>query len=529
MRHANLLADTALADLDHAKRAFGRYYTPRAVAARLAEDVIAALEGRVRPSIACIDPFCGDGRLVTEVLRSSHGRTPPSTRWHVTLHDLDAGAVDDAVEAVATVAAELMLNCEIHGEVADAFSLLPERGGEFDVVVTNPPWEALKPDRREIGVLPDVDREEYLQAMRAYDSMLATKLPWSQPERKFSGWGTNLSRCGLELALRLCHAGSGICGIVLPASVMNDQNSARLRRWMFESYNVRRIAHYPAEAKLFDGVDQPFVTVLAKAERSGSRVVLDRYQTNGTLCDSSDISLVAHGFAERGHRVPCDIPGRLAHLLTQWQDLPALGDLGGTDSDALWMGRELDETGYARFTGPEGTVPFVKGRMIGRYAAQRGTDLFITDPHIRLPESVGHARVTWRDVSRRSQRRRVQATVIPANVVTGNSLHVAYFRDDDESRLLALLALLNSMPVELQVRSGLGTGHVSLGVVRSVRVPGLDNPVAIATLASLAREALDGDVHASARIEVTVAELYGLDSDATSDIERFFLDPYATD
>ena len=527
MRHADLLAAKATTDLDHAKRAFGRYYTPRAIAARLAEDVAAAIEGRAGEFISCIDPFCGDGRLVAAVMRSSHRRTHSSTRWNVMLCDLDAGVVDDAVEAVAAVAAELMLDCEIHGGVTDAFSLLPEHGGEYDIVVTNPPWEVLKPDRREMGAMTEADRDEYLQAMRAYDSMLATRLPWSQPVKKFSGWGTNLSRCGLELALRLCRAESGVCGIVLPASVMNDQSSARLRRWMFDSHGVHRIAHYPAEAKLFDGVDQPFVTVLAGAGCCGSRITLDRYQTDGTLCDSSDVSVTAQGFAESGHRVSCDIPGSLAQLLMQWQDLPALGDLEGDDRDALWMGRELDETGYARFTGPKGIVPFIKGRMVGRFAAVRSSDLFISDPHVRLPASVGHVRATWRDVSRRSQRRRVQATVIPANVVTGNSLHVAYFRDDDESRLLALLALLNSMPVELQVRSGLGTGHVSLGVVRSVRVPGLDDPVAIATPASLARDALHGDACAGTRIEAAVAELYGLDSDATSDIERFFLDPYA--
>jgi len=527
MRHADLLAGTATTDLDHSRRAFGRYYTPPAVAARLAEDVAAAVDWNSGQTIRCIDPFCGDGRLVTEVLRNSHGRMPSPTRWQVWLYDLDPQATKDAGEAVSAVADELGLSCEIHSGVADAFSLLPESGGGFDIVVTNPPWEALKPDQREMGAMSDVDRQAYLQAMRGYDSMLATKLPWSQPERKFSGWGTNLSRCGLELALRLCRAGSGVCGIVLPASAMNDQSSARLRRWMFEHHDVHRIAHYPAEAKLFAGVDQPFVTVLARAESRRSEAVLDRYQTDGSLSDSSTISLTSASLGGLGYRVPCDIPGRLMQLLMKWQDMPALGNLEGSDREALWMGRELDETGYAQFTGPDGTVPFIKGRMIGRYATPRGSDLFITDAHARLPESVGHARVTWRDVSRRSQRRRVQATMIPADMVTGNSLHVAYFRDDDESRLLALLALLNSMPVELQVRSGLGTGHVSLGVVRSVKVPGLDDPVAIAILASLARQALDGDAHAITRIEATVAELYGLDSDATSDIERFFLDPYA--
>lgn len=527
MRHAELLAGNSTADLDHTKRAFGRYYTPRIVATRLARDVAQAMGGRDGGSISCIDPFCGDGRLVSEVMRQSRHRVSASTLWRVVLRDLDAAAVVDAVEAVASVASELGLRCEIDAGVTDAFSMLPKHDGEYDVVVTNPPWEVLKPDRREMGEMSAANRDEYLRALRAYDSVLATKLPCSQPATKFSGWGTNLSRCGLELALRLSGSASGVCGIVLPASIMNDQSSARLRRWMIESYGVSRVSHYPAEAKLFDGVDQPFVTVVTTAKHAESGTVIERFQRDGTPCDSSVVSLTETAFAQDGHRVPCDIPGRLVSLLSQWQRMPTMGDLEGKGLRDLWMGRELDETGYARFTGSTGAVPFVKGRMIRRYAAPLDENLFITDSGIRLPESTRHARVAWRDVSRRSQRRRVQATIIPAGVVTGNSVHVAYFRDDDDSRLLAILALLNSTPVELQVRSGLGTGHVSLGVIRAVRIPDLRSESDVMMLASLARQVLDGDSSAIERIESAVAKLYGLDPARIPEIERFFLDPYA--
>jgi len=123
------------------------------------------------------------------------------------------------------------------------------------VLLTNPPWEALKPDRRELKQLTPEARAAYVAALRSYDEQLARLLPQSQPDKKFSGWGTNLSRCGLEFSIRLLRP-NGWCGIILPSSLFSDQVSVRLRRWLFHETSLRRLSAYPAEARLFGGVDQ---------------------------------------------------------------------------------------------------------------------------------------------------------------------------------------------------------------------------------------------------------------------------------
>ena len=45
--------------------------------------------------------------------------------------------------------------------------------------------------------------QRYIADLARYDRELAEAFPLSQPSRKFSGWGTNLSRAGLEAAARL--------------------------------------------------------------------------------------------------------------------------------------------------------------------------------------------------------------------------------------------------------------------------------------------------------------------------------------
>jgi Alw26I/Eco31I/Esp3I family type II restriction m6 adenine DNA methyltransferase len=403
------------------------------------------------------------------------------------------------------------MKVEVHSACGDTFTRAPEQFGQFDICVTNPPWEVLKPDRRELVTLSPAGTEDYITLLRQHDSLLRSLYPLSAPLKRFSGWGTNLARCGTELSLRLLAEG-GVAGVVSPASLLGDQMFVNLRRWIFAEHGITDIAFYAAEARLFDKVDQTSITVVAsRSEQNGTAPVLWSYGK-----DLARKSMVLspeewRGLANENWVVPLQFGLDLIRFQAKWQDLAKFVDLEGDGGEDLWAGRELDETGHQRFLSDIGEYLFMKGRMVRRFGLAEQPTKFVSAEGPRVPESADHYRLVWRDVARPNQKRRMHATIIPPGRVTGNSLNVAYFRDDDLLKLKALLAVVNSFVFEAQIRSYLATGHISLGSVRQVRVPTLNSGAQVRRLAELVDRCLSDDEEALVAVEVAAARIYGLD------------------
>lgn len=494
-------------------RATGRFYTPELLAEQLAHAVIEASSDFSGRQVRIVDPFCGDGRLVAVLLK--HMTTSPSFRkvsFFVSLWDTDQTAVAEAEKKIKSLARSRRLDIELDARAHDTFLNSTDAFGSCDIVVTNPPWEALKPDRRELEQMDKETRATFEKSLRGYDAKLAKLLPNSQPEAKYSGWGTNLSRCGLELSLMLVKL-NGLCGIVLPSSLFCDQVSARLRRWLFHEATPLRVFHYSAEAKLFEQVDQPCASaVFRRVQDSPFAPTVSRFSASRKLVGEYQLVIGEQDLLRLDYAVPLDLAEDELRFLLRLHAFPELDHYTTDEPDGLWMGRELDETGYKNFVCSKGDVPFVKGRNISRYSATHNFEDFLKDGARQIPQSAFHARIVWRDVSRRSQVRRMIATLLPAGCVTGNSLQVAYFKDGDLDKLHALLGVLNSLPFEFQLRSKLGTGHVSLGSVRKVRVPRLEDREVIRRLADLTRRVLAQEAGAEAKLEIAVARVFNLDS-----------------
>ena len=179
--------------------------------------------------IRIIDPFCGDGRLVLTLLSELMKKDGFSHRsLFISIWDIDDSAVKVAEADIVAFCENMGLKYQIDSRKADAFVEYEIVRGTYDICVTNPPWSLLKPQKLFSKSNDEDTLIGYRSAIEQYDSFMKAAFALSQPSSKFGKWGTNLARCGTEVALRLINR-DGMCGLVSPASLLNDQVSANLR------------------------------------------------------------------------------------------------------------------------------------------------------------------------------------------------------------------------------------------------------------------------------------------------------------
>lgn len=453
-----------------------------------------------------IDPFCGDGRLITSLLSElrDSGKLS-SNRLFISIWDIDVNAVETAKNDIAQFCDSAGLKYELDARQVDAFVEYYAVRGKYDICVTNPPWSLLKPQK----LFGKSNSEEamigYRNAIERYDSYMKEAFVISQPSSKFGKWGTNLARCGTEVALRLIKS-SGFCGIVSPASLLNDQVSSRLRGWIFKNYKVVNVSYYPAELKLYGSADISSIAMVVKGGETDQSFSVKIYSDKNIYKEKKIEKAVFEYIKRKGFCVPLKTGIEAIPIMMYLEQLPSTDEF--CDATGLSFTRELDETKVKEKLLPTGKIEFAKGYMVDRYSFT-SDQLFLNEELVTPPPSSFMSKVVWRDVSRDSQARQVKATLLPPGFICGNSLGVVYGDEATLSSLKMLLAIMNSMIFEYQARSMLVSNHVSAGIVKQIRVP---RPSVDMNIIELVDKQLAGQDVEDA-IELAVAHLYNLSVD----------------
>src|SRR5437588_5448976 len=174
--------------------------------------------------------------------------------------------------------------------------VMNERSG-FDIIITNPPWEILKPQAKEFFATHsklvsknkmrieefETEREKLLQnaeirdvwldyqshfpyqsayfrASQQYENQIATV------NGKKQGTDINLYKLFTEQCYNLLREG-GECGIVIPSGIYTDLGAKQLREMLFSQTQVTGLFCFENRKMIFENVDSRFKFVVLTYEK----------------------------------------------------------------------------------------------------------------------------------------------------------------------------------------------------------------------------------------------------------------------
>lgn len=233
------------------KKLFGQTYTPAFVVRKVLDD--AGFFGTNILGKSILDPACGDGRFLTEIVKRIVAVSPTDDLKKnlecVYGWDIDAEAVNACIENLNQIVEAFQWNVAWNVSVFDSIrkiqnqSLFAEAKKTFDFVVGNPPYVRIQH--------LDERQRKFLQSNYSFCQ---------------SG-STDLYIAFFELASGLLNP-DGICAFVTPNTFLYTETGKKLRQYFSENKNVIRLTNY-GDVLLFPGISTySAVTVFGKSKQS---------------------------------------------------------------------------------------------------------------------------------------------------------------------------------------------------------------------------------------------------------------------
>jgi hypothetical protein len=405
--------------------------------------------------------------------------------------------------------------------------VLNQRGG-FDAIITNPPWEIVKPNAKEFfenhselvtkkkmtikefekeqaKLLKDHDiRAAWLDYLSSYPHVSAYfrssplfKKQISIVGGKKAGTDINTYKLFLEQCFNLLRPG-GLCGIVIPSGIYTDLGAKQLREMLFNQTRVTALFGFENRKQIFEGVDSRF------------KFVVLAFQKGGTT-ESFPAAFMRHDVAELEHfpqRGAIEIPVALVRRLSpdslsvmefkcdrdvaiaeKMLRFPLLGEKL-PDRWNVRFTREFDMTNDSRLfhTSPgKGRLPLYEGKMIWQF------DHRLAPPRYWVNEKEGRRallgrekdtgqmldyqsyRLGFRDVAANTNERSTIAAIVPKDHFVGNTLPVhmpLVEAAPNDEELLSLMTIFNSFVFDWMIRQKI-TNHLNMFYVAQMPVPRL--------------------------------------------------------
>lgn len=400
--------------------------------------------------------------------------------------------------------------------------VMNERGG-FDAIITNPPWEILKPNSKEffqehseLVTINKMRTEEFEKekatllwnpAIRDAWLEYLTRFPhqsaWfrSAPQYvnqisvvngKKQGTDINLYKLFLEQCFNLLRPG-GDCGIVIPSGIYTDLGTKQLRELLFNETRITGLFGFENRKMIFDAVDSRFKFVVLSFTKGGETASLptafmrhdvaelERFPEHGAL--EMPVALVRRLSPDSLSimEFKSDLDIQIAEKMLRF---PLLGD----EIEGTWnikLGREFDMVMDSHLFLQEpapGRLALYEGKMAHQFTLGLAPPRYWIDEHAGRKALIGRGaesgqlldyqdyRLAFRRIGRNTDSRTLIATILPKNVFASESFNLASGRTLWHVEQLALTSLLNSFVIDFYIRH-MVTANINMFFVYQLPVP----------------------------------------------------------
>jgi hypothetical protein len=317
--------------------------------------------------------------------------------------------------------------------------VMNERGG-FDVIITNPPWEAVEPEAKEFFsqysdsitkktmTVAEFNKEtekllsnrKIRQAWLDYQSLFSHQREYFRFSKQYTnqvpvidgkrhGKEVNLYKLFLEQCVNLLSP-KGLCGIVIPSSIYTDLGAMKLRELLFSKTQITGLFCFENRKEIFEGVHRSFKFVILTFENGNPTVVfpaafmrhdvkeLEVFPNSNTIRLNTDLIRKLSPDSLSVMEFQDDLAVETAHRLLKY---PLLGEDVGNSWRAEFH-RELNMTDDAHLfktRQSSGSLPLYEGKMIYQFVNNYAETRFWVDTKEGRKVLIGKDKDTGQTIS----------------------------------------------------------------------------------------------------------------------------------
>ncbi len=376
------------------------------------------------------------------------------------------------------------------------------RGG-FDAIMTNPPWEVIKPQAKEFFVehselitknkmrIEDFKKQQksllakpaIRQAWLAYLSRFPHQSRYFRQSPAFNhqravvnerttGSDLNLYKLFTEQCHNLLREG-GHCGLVVPSGIYTDLGATGLRKMLFSESKIKALFGFENRRHIFEGVDSRFKFVVLNFTKGGFTATFPaafmRHDVSELAAFSKDSALNFEVELIKRYS-----PGSLSVMefggeidMQIAEKMSAFPLLGERIADAwnLSLTNEFHMTGNSDLfsvNSNSNCLPLYEGKMIHQFDhrfaqarywvdEEKGRQVLLKrEKDIKQKLDYQFYRLGYRSVAASTNERTMIATILPPNVFFSHSINATQHLSP--YNLLFITAMFNSLIIDYMLR-----------------------------------------------------------------------------